>query len=156
MKKKVCVIAALLLSPCAMAASSLSCDLRDEVMGAPTKVHSFAWSSPGGLGNIMDRVNTSIGEIRFRDGPRYQTVVSLSGRDVDVPRALLGQIRFGEVREFGSRTVLVYKVERDGDSSASPSEVVVAIDKNGSVIGSDSLPGNGAPTAKYCPLIEGG
>lgn len=154
MKKLMCIASGLLLSPFALAASSLSCDLRDEVMGAPTKVHSFKLSSPGVLGDVVDRVETSIGEIRFRDGPRYQTVVSLSGRDIDLPRQILGQIRFGEVREFGQRAVLIYKVERADDVSGPPSEVVVAIDQKGGIIGSDVLPGNGAPTAKYCPFIE--
>lgn len=146
--------AGLLLAGTTQAAVRLSCEVqRDLAEGgsrAP-RVSELVWSEAHGGGAGPGRVATSIGQIAA--GEDLKTI-TLDGQPVLLPEQVTGLLRFGKAYDYGARIVLAYLVEREWDSSATPSEVVYALDKQGAVTEVDVLPGDAAEAGGHCLLIQ--
>jgi hypothetical protein len=151
MKRTITALAAGLLLACSVQASdSLSCQLKESA-GEGT---AFAWSYAHGEAEGPDTVATSIGTIGYAEGPRYTSLITLDGKPIALPPEHAGQIRFGKVFEHDGQVALAYLVEREHDSSASPSELVFLVDKSGAVSHLSVQPGNAEPVAGHCNVIE--
>lgn len=132
--------------------ASLSCRVEQDLAegGAP-RVSELVWSQAHGEGAGPGRVSTSIGPIAA--GEDLKTI-TLDGQPVALPDQVTGLLRFGKAYDYRGRVVLAYLVEREWDSSATPSEVVYGLDKQGTVSEVDVLPGGAAEDSGHCVLIQ--
>lgn len=148
------LVAGLLLTATTQAAESLSCQVeKDLAAGADKapKVSEIVWSEAHGDAGGVGQVATSLGAIA--PGEDLKTI-TLDGQPMRLPEQVTGLLRFGKAYDYGDRVVLAYLVEREWDSSATPSEVVYALDKQGTVTEVDVLPGDAAEAGGHCVLIQ--
>jgi hypothetical protein len=151
MKATIIALAAgLLLASNAHAGDSLSCQIKKSA----AKGTAFSWSYAHGGAEGPDTIQTSIGTIGYAEGPSYTSLITLEGKPVALPHEHAGLIRFGKVFEHGQKVALAYLVERERDSSASPSELVFLLDKSGVVSQISVQPGNTEPVAGHCDLMQ--
>lgn len=142
------------VSSSAFASEGLSCRIQQDLAGSggrAPKVSELVWSEAHGEGAGPGRVSTSIGPIAA--GEDLKTI-TLDGQPIALPDQVTGLLRFGKAYDYGDRVVLAYLVEREWDSSATPSEVVYALDKQGTVSEVDVLPGGAAEASGHCVLIQ--
>lgn len=151
---RLALLITLLLAAGSASAARLSCDLSGDALGSSPRIQQFQFSSANETGEVVDRVQSSAGTVRFADGKNFQTAITVNGAPVNLPENFRGLIRFGEVRDYGDNIAIAYLVERGEDSSAMPSEVALLVNGKGQVIRSDILPGNGEQTDGYCNLIR--
>ncbi len=88
------------------------------------------------------------------EGRDYKRAIKLDGKPVLLPQDAQSVIGFGKVYDFGSAVALAYLGEREEDSSARPSQIVIVINKAGSVIASEVLPGIATNQGSHCLLID--
>lgn len=151
MKQSITVLAAgLLLAGHVQASDTLSCQLKESA-GEGT---AFAWSHAHGEADGPDAIETSVGTIGWAEGPDFTTVITLDGEAIDLPPEHAGLIRSGRVYEHDGQVAMAYLVERERDSSASPSELVFLVRKDRSVSDIHLQPGNAEPVAGHCTLIQ--
>lgn len=140
------------------AAPSLSCQLQSGQFrvdgGGRPKVSKFIWATGHGSATPTGPIRTRIGRIDPVEGRDYKRAIRLEGKPVLLPTEAHSVIGFGKVYDFGGAVALAYLGERDEDSSARPSQIVVVINKAGSVIDSEVLPGTSLTPGKHCLLID--
>ncbi|WP_431780138.1 hypothetical protein [Stenotrophomonas maltophilia] len=88
------------------------------------------------------------------EGRDYKRAVTLNGKPVLLPPEAHSVIGFGKVYDFKDAIALAYLGEREEDSSARPSQIVIVINKAGSVIDSEVLPGAATNPGSHCLLID--
>ncbi|HHA2890298.1 TPA: hypothetical protein ACOFCW_000292 [Stenotrophomonas maltophilia] len=142
----------------AEAAPGLSCQLktgqfRVDGVGRP-KVSAFIWATGHGSAMPTGPIRTSIGRIDPVEGRDYKRAIKLDGKPVLLPAEVHSVVGFGKVYDFGSAVALAYLGERDEDSSARPSQIVIVINKAGAVIDWEVLPGTSLNPGKHCLLID--
>ncbi|WP_440560075.1 hypothetical protein ACSYAP_001730 [Stenotrophomonas sp. STK1_22] len=142
----------------AEAAPSLSCQLqsgqfRVDAGGRP-KVSAFIWAAGHGSATPTGPIRTSIGRIDPAEGRDYKRAIKFDGKPVLLPSEAHSVIGFGKVYDFKDAVALVYLGERDEDSSARPSQIVIVINKAGSVVDSEVLPGTETNSGNHCLLID--
>lgn len=142
-----------LAAGCAQAAEGLSCRVEQDLAGADgaPEVREFIWSTAHGGSEPTGAIKTAIGAVG--QGEALGSV-TLNGKPVQLPTETRGVIRFGKVYDYGDRVVLAYRVERQDDSSATPSEVVYTLDKSRVVADADILPGSQSEAPGHCILVE--
>lgn len=148
------LVAGLLLTGTTQAAGSLSCRVQQDLGGGGSrapKVNELIWSEAHGDAGGVGQVATSIGAIAAGDDLKS---ITLAGQPIPLPEQVRGLLRFGKAYDYAGRVVLAYLVEREWDSSATPSEVVYALDKQGAVTEIDVLPGDAAEAGGHCLLIQ--
>lgn len=162
-KSLIALGAALILimaSGSALAQETLSCQVQGDLTkhSAAPKVTDFTWSTAHNSSSPTGAIATSIGKIAQG---RAQGSITLSGKPVQLPNEVRGVIRFGKVYDYGGRVALAYRVEREFDSSATPSEVVFRLDKTRVVAEAEVLPGEAAfndilarDYPDHCTLVE--
>lgn len=142
----------------AEAASSLSCQLQSGQFnaggGGKPKVSEFIWATGHGSAMPTGPIRTRIGRIDPADGPDYKRMLKLDGKPILLPPDTRSVIGFGKVYDFKDAIALAYLGERDEDSSARPSQIVIVINKAGSVIDSEVLPGSATNPGNHCLLID--
>lgn len=139
----------------AQAAERLSCRVSSgHLPGAkhPAKIAEFAWNSAHGAGGSAGVIKTSIGGLGRGEGARHTTAITLNGKAVRMPPEAAGIIWGGKVYDFGQVVAVAYLVERQDDSSASPSEAVLVIRKGGTVSEFEVLPGTESAPPGHCAL----
>lgn len=138
----------------ASAQDGLSCqvqrDLQSDVGCAP-KATEFVWSTADDSSKPTRVIETRIGTIRPSGDLKS---ITLDGKPVSLPAEVSGLIRFGTVYDYGNRVVLAYRAERQWDATATPSEVVYALDKRRIVAVADILPGSEFERPGHCVLVE--
>lgn len=142
----------------AEAAPSLSCQLQSgqfpgEGKGKP-KVSEFIWATGHGSAMPTGPIRTGIGRIDPVEGRDYKRAIKLDGKPILLPTEAHSVVGFGKVYDFGGAVALAYLGERDEDSSARPSQIVIVINKAGSVIDSEVLPGTATNPGSQCLLID--
>ncbi|UGB16879.1 MULTISPECIES: hypothetical protein [Stenotrophomonas maltophilia group] len=142
----------------AEAAQSLSCQLQSgqfmvDGVGRP-KVSEFVWATGHGSATPTGPIRTRIGRIEPVEGRDYKRAIKLDGKPMLLPTEAHSVIGFGKVYDFGRAVALAYLGERDEDSSARPSQIVIVINKAGSVIDSEVLSGASLNPGKHCLLID--
>ncbi|HEL4192135.1 TPA: hypothetical protein UM521_000504 [Stenotrophomonas maltophilia] len=152
------VVGLLSFAASAEAANSLSCQLQSGQFrvdgGGRPKVSEFIWATGHASVPPTGPIRTRIGRIDPVEGEDYKRAIKLDGKPVLLPAVAHSVIGFGKVYDFGSAVALAYLGERDEDSSARPSQIVIVINKAGSVIDSDVLPGTSLNPGKHCLLID--
>lgn len=152
------VVGLLAFAASAEAAPSLSCQLQSGQFkaggGGKPKVSAFVWATGHGSAIPTGPVRTSIGRIDPMEGRDYKRAIKLDGKPVLLPPDAQSVIGFGKVYDFGGAVALAYLGEREEDSSARPSQIVIVITKAGSVIASEVLPGIATNQGSYCLLID--
>ncbi len=152
------VVGLLAFAASAGAAPSLSCQLQSGQFrwdgGGSPNISEFIWATGHGSAIPSGPVRTSIGRIDPAEGRDYKRAIKLDGKPVLLPAEAHSVIGFGKVYDFGSAVALAYLGERDEDSSARPSQIVIVINKAGSVIDSEVLPGTSLNPGKHCLLID--
>ncbi|RSC49704.1 hypothetical protein EGS96_10785 [Stenotrophomonas maltophilia] len=142
----------------AEAAPSLSCQLESGQFrvdgGGRPKVSEFIWATGHGSAMPTGPIRTRIGRIDPADGPDYKRMLKLDGKPVLLPAEAHSVVGFGKVYDFGGAVALAYLGEREEDSSARPSQIVIVINKAGSVIDSEVLPGTATNPGNHCLLID--
>ncbi|MEF8764937.1 hypothetical protein [Stenotrophomonas sp. A3_2] len=142
----------------AEAAQSLSCQLQSGQFrgdgGGKPKVSEFIWASGHSSATPTGPIRTRIGRIDPVEGRDYKRAIKLDGKPVLLPAEAHSVIGFGKVYDFGGTVALAYLGEREEDSSARPSQIVVVINKAGSVIDSEVLPGTATNPGSHCLLID--
>ena len=142
----------------AEAAPSLSCQLKTGQFrvdgGGRPKVSEFIWATGHGSAMPTGPIRTRIGRIDPADGPDYKRMLKLDGKPILLPPDTRSVIGFGKVYDFKDAIALAYLGEREEDSSARPSQIVIVIDKAGSVIDSEVLPGTATNPGSHCLLID--
>lgn len=142
----------------AEAASSLSCQLKSGQFrvdgGGRPKVSEFIWATGHGSATPTGPIRTRIGRIDPVEGRGNKRAIKLDGKPVLLPAEAHSVVGFGKVYDFGSAVALAYLGERDEDSSARPSQIVIVINKAGSVIDSEVLPGTATKPGSHCLLID--
>lgn len=150
-------VALLLLSGASQAGESLSCRVQKGLIAGkhPVKTTEFAWGSAHGAGDgqVATTIPTSLGAVSHGLG-QDTTAITLGGKPVPLPAEARGVIWGGRVYDFGGQVAVAYQVERQDDSSASPSEVVVLLGKGPKVSAIDVLPGTASKPAGYCVLNQ--
>ncbi|MCI1089525.1 hypothetical protein MOQ21_00790 [Stenotrophomonas maltophilia] len=142
----------------AEAAPSLSCQLQSgqflgEGVGRP-KVSAFIWATGHGSATPTGSIRTGIGRIDPVEGRDYKRAIKLDGKPILLPTEAHSVVGFGKVYDFGGAVALAYLGERKEDSSARPSQIIVVINKAGSVIDSEVLPGTATNPGNHCLLID--
>jgi hypothetical protein len=163
-KTRTMLAAGLLLAGAAQASESLSCLVQKDLVagaGQAPKVTEFTWSTAHGGSEPTGPIKASIGAIHYasgqRDtqwGPMPNDTLTLNGTPLKVPAAVNGVIRFGKAFDYGNRVALAYLAEREDDSSATPSEIVLLLDNAGVVSATDIQPGNADADPNHCTLVE--
>lgn len=142
----------------AEAAPSLSCQLKSGQFrvdgGGGPKVSEFIWATGHGSATPTGSIRTSIGRIEPVEGRDYKRAIKLDGKPVPLPTEAHSVVGFGKVYDFGGAVALAYLGEREEDSSARPSQIVIVINKAGSVIDSEVLPGTATNPGDHCLLID--
>lgn len=142
----------------AEAVQSFSCQLQSGQFkaggGGKPKVSEFIWATGHGSAIPTGPVRTSIGRIDPAEGRDYKLAIKLDGKPVLLPAEAHSVIGFGKVYNFGSAVALAYLGERDEDSSAQPGQIVIVINKAGSVIDSEVLPDTATNPGSHCLLID--
>lgn len=140
------------------AAPSLSCQLQSGQFrvdgGGRPKVSEFIWATGHGSAMPTGPIRTRIGRIDPADGPDYKRMLKLDGKPILLPPDTRSVIGFGKVYDFKDAIALAYLGEREEDSSARPSQIVIVINKVGSVIDSEVLPGTATNPGSHCLLID--
>ncbi len=140
------------------AENSLSCQLQSGQFrvdgGGRPKFSEFIWATGHGSATPTGPIRTSIGRIDPVEGRDYKRAIKLDGKPVLLPAEAHGVVGFGKVYDFGSAVALAYLGERDEDSSARPSQIVIVINKAGAVIDWEVLPGTSLNPGKHCLLID--
>lgn len=165
MKTTTMVLAAgLLLTGVAQAADSLSCQVQQDLeagAGRAPKVTEFIWSTAHGGSEPTGSIQTRIGAIHYTSGQQAtqwgqvpNDTLTLHGAPLKVPPEVNGVIRFGKAFDYGDQVALAFLAEREDDSSAAPSEVVLLLDKTGKVTETDIQPGNAELDPNHCTLVE--
>lgn len=165
MKKTMATLAAgLLLAGTVQADDSLSCRVKQDLAagaGRAPKVTEFIWSTAHHSSEPTGPIKTSIGTLSYtsgrRDtqwGPMPNDTLTLNGMPLKVPAEVNGVIRFGKAFDYGDRVALAYLAEREDDSSATPSEIVLLLDKAGAVSATDIQAGNADIDPNHCTLVE--
>ncbi|MDH5824218.1 hypothetical protein QFW77_14650 [Luteimonas sp. RD2P54] len=151
MRRRISVLAAgLLLAGHVHAGDLLSCQIQESGVEGT----AFAWSYAHGVAEGPYVIETSIGTLDSIEGPEFSSVPTLDGEPIVPPPELGGQIRFGKVYELEDRVALAYLVERERDSSATPSELVFLLNKDRTVSDIDLQPGSAEPVVGHCNLIQ--
>lgn len=152
------VVGLLAFAASAEGAPSLSCQLQIGQFrvdgGGRAKVSAFIWATGHGSATPTGPNRTSIGRIEPVEGGDYKRMLKLDGKPVLLPAEAHSVIGFGKVYDFGSAVALAYLGERDEDSSARPSQIVIVINKAGAVIDSEVLPGTATNPGTHCLLID--
>ncbi|MBH1421794.1 hypothetical protein JY416_01790 [Stenotrophomonas maltophilia] len=152
------VVGLLAFAASAEGAPSLSCQLQSGQFrvdgGGRAKVSAFIWATGHGSATPTGAIRTRIGHIDPVEGGDYKRMLKLDGKPVLLPAEAHSVIGFGKVYDFGSAVALAYLGERDEDSSARPSQIIVVINKAGSVIDSEVLPGTATNPGNHCLLID--
>ncbi|HEL4235693.1 TPA: hypothetical protein UM516_001977 [Stenotrophomonas maltophilia] len=142
----------------AEAAPGLSCQLQSGHFkaggGGRPKVSKFIWATGHASVPPTGPIRTRIGRIDPVEGQDYKRAIKLDGKQVLLPTEAHSVIGFGKVYDFGGAVALAYLGEREEDSSARPSQIVVVINKVGSVIDSEVLPGTATNPGSHCLLID--
>lgn len=137
---------------------SLSCQLQTDQFrvdgGGRPKVSAFIWATGHGSATPTGPIRTSIGRIDPVEGRDYKRAIKLDGKPVLLPPDAHSVIGFGKVYDFGGVVALAYLGEREEDSSARPSQIVIVISKARSVIDSEVLPGTATNPGNHCLLID--
>lgn len=165
MKKTMATLAAgFLLAGTAQAADSLSCQVQQDLAagaGRAPKVTEFIWSTAHGGSEPTGPVKTRIGTLHYasgrRDtqwGPMPNDTLTLDGTPLKVPPEVNGVIRFGKAFDYDDRVALAYLAEREDDSSATPSEIVLLLAKTGAVSATDIQAGSADTDPNHCTLVE--
>ncbi len=140
------------------AAPSLSCQLQSGQFSAGgvghPKVSEFVWATGHGSAIPTAPVRTRIGRIDPVEGRDYKRAIKLDGKPILLPPDTRSVIGFGKVYDFKDAVVLAYLGERDEDSSARPSQIVIVINKAGALIDWEVLPGTSLNPGKHCLLID--
>lgn len=140
------------------AAPSLSCQLQSGQFkvggGGKPNVFAFIWATGHSSATPTGPIRTRIGRIEPVEDRDYKRAIKLDGKPVLLPPEAHSVIGFGKVYDFGGVVALAYLGEREEDSSARPSQIVVVINKAGSVIDSEVLPGASLNPGKHCLLID--
>lgn len=140
------------------AAPSLSCQLQSGQFkaggGGKPKVSAFIWATGHGSATPTGPIRTSIGRIEPVEGRDYKRAIKLDGKPVPLPPDAQSVIGFGKVYDFKDAIALAYLGEREEDSSARPSQIVIVIDTAGSVIDSEVLAGTATNPGSHCLLID--
>jgi hypothetical protein len=148
----------LTIASSAEAAPSLSCQLQSGQFSAGgvghPKVSEFVWATGHGSATPTGPIRTRIGRIEPVEGRDYKRAIKLDGKSVLLPAEAHSVVGFGKVYDFGGAVALAYLGERDEDSSARPSQIVIVINKAGSVIDSEVLPGTATNPGNHCLLID--
>lgn len=152
------VVGLLAFAASAEAAPSLSCQLQSgqfmvDGVGRP-KVSAFIWATGHGSATPTGSIQTRIGRIDPVEGRDYKRAIKLDGKPILLPAEAHSVVGFGKVYDFGSAVALAYLGERDEDSSARPSQIVIVINKAGSVIDSEVLAGTATNPGSHCLLID--
>ncbi len=142
----------------AEAAQSLSCQLQNgqfrlDGEGKP-KVSEFIWATGHASVPPTGPIQTRIGRIDLVEGRDYKRAIKLDGKPVLLPAEAHSVVGFGKVYDFGRAVALAYLGERDEDSSARPSQIIVVINKAGAVTDSEVLPGTNLNPGNHCLLID--
>lgn len=152
------VVGLLSFAASAEAANSLSCQLQSGQFrvdgGGRPKVSEFIWATGHASVPPTGPIRTRIGRIDPADGPHYKRMLKLDGKPVLLPPEAHSVIGFGKVYDFKDAIALAYLGEREEDSSARPSQIVIVINKAGSVIDSEVLPGTATNPGSHCLLID--
>ncbi|QGL79342.1 hypothetical protein GPNADHDJ_00650 [Stenotrophomonas maltophilia] len=140
------------------AAPSLSCQLQSGQFkaggGGKPRVSAFIWVTGHGSTTPTGPIRTRIGRIDPVEGRDYKRAIKLDGKPVLLPPDAQSVIGFGKVYDFKDAIALAYLGEREEDSSARPSQIVIVINKAGSVIDSEVLPGTATKIGNHCLLID--
>lgn len=152
------LVALLAFTASADAMPSLSCQLQTGQFrvdgGGRPKVSAFIWATGHGSATPTGPIRTSIGRIDPAEGRDYKRAIKLDGKPVLLPPEAHSVVGFGKVYDFKDAVALVYLGERDEDSSARPSQIVIVINKAGSLIDSEVLPGTATNPGNHCLLID--
>ncbi len=152
------VMGLLAFAASAEAAPSLSCQLQSGQFKTAGVVHpkvsQFIWATGHGSATPTGPIRTRIGRIEPLEGLDYKRAIKLDGKSVLLPPDAQSVIGFGKVYDFKDAIALAYLGEREEDSSARPSQIVIVINKAGSVIDSEVLPGTATIPGNHCLLID--
>lgn len=133
--------------------ASLSCRVQQDLAEGGSKaprVSELVWSQAHGEGAGPGRVVTGIGTIAAGEDLK---AITLDGQPIRLPAEVAGLLRFGKAYDYRDKVVLAYRVEREWDSSATPSEVVYALNKQRVITEVDVLPGDAVEDGSHCVLI---
>lgn len=139
----------------AHAGESLWCRVESNQLGGTykaAKVTPFGWNASSGDAEPTGPLKTSIGTIASREGRDFTTLITVNGKAVPMSPAVTGLIWGGQAHDFGGKVALVFLVETATDSSATPTEAILVLGKDGRLIEQAVLPGEPA-TSNPCPLL---
>lgn len=147
-----------------LADSGLSCRVHQDTaqgQGTTPAVIEFVWSTAHHTAEPTGPIKTRLGAIHYTSGQRQtewgpmpRDTLMLNGQPIDAPPEVNGTIGFGKAFDYGDRVALAYLGEREDDSGATPSEVVLLLDKTGAIAETDIQPGNADEEPNHCTLVE--